>query len=56
MENTVLIYGVGAYLLFPLLTCLIFTPVISSGCNTPPNVPFANIDAFYKAVNDFNLS
>ena len=30
--------------------------VISSGCDTPPNVPFANIDAFYKAVTDFNLS
>jgi uroporphyrinogen decarboxylase len=30
--------------------------VISSGCDTPPNVPFANIDAFYKAVSDYNLS
>ena len=30
--------------------------VISSGCDTPPNVPFENIDAFYKAVTDFNLS
>ena len=30
--------------------------VISSGCDTPPNVPIANIDAFYKAVTDFNLT
>ncbi len=30
--------------------------VISSGCDTPPNVPIANIDAFYKAVADFNQS
>ena len=30
--------------------------VISSGCDTPPNVPIANIDAFYNAVKDFNLS
>lgn len=28
--------------------------VISSGCDTPPNVPIANIDAFYQAVTDFN--
>ena len=30
--------------------------VISSGCDTPPNVPIANIDAFYQAVTDFNKS
>lgn len=28
--------------------------VISSGCDTPPEVPFENIDAFYKAVSDIN--
>lgn len=28
--------------------------VISSGCDTPPEIPFANIDAFYRAVGDFN--
>lgn len=28
--------------------------VISSGCDTPPEVPFANIDAFYGAVERFN--
>lgn len=28
--------------------------VLSSGCDTPPGVPFENIDAFYKALNDFN--
>lgn len=28
--------------------------VISSGCDTPPGVPFANIDAFYAAVGDCN--
>lgn len=28
--------------------------IISSGCDTPPNVPQANIEAFYKAVSDFN--
>lgn len=28
--------------------------VISSGCDTPPGVPEANIDAFYRAVDDFN--
>lgn len=28
--------------------------VISSGCDTPPNVPIANIDAFYQAITDFN--
>lgn len=28
--------------------------MISSGCDTPPEVPFANIDAFYNAVERFN--
>lgn len=28
--------------------------VISSGCDTPPEVPFANIEAFYDAVERFN--
>lgn len=28
--------------------------VLSSGCDTPPGVPAANIDAFYQAVSDFN--
>lgn len=28
--------------------------VLSSGCDTPPEVPFANIDAFYRALEDYN--
>jgi uroporphyrinogen decarboxylase len=28
--------------------------VLSSGCDTPPHTPLANIDAFYKALGDFN--
>lgn len=28
--------------------------VLSSGCDTPPETPFGNIDAFFKALNDFN--
>lgn len=28
--------------------------VLSSGCDTPPRVPFENIDMFYKALNDYN--
>lgn len=28
--------------------------VISSGCDTPPQIPFENIDAFYKVVEQFN--
>lgn len=28
--------------------------VLSTGCDVPPAVPFDNIDAFYKAVEDFN--
>lgn len=27
--------------------------VISTGCDTPPAVPFANIEAFYSAIADF---
>lgn len=29
--------------------------VISSGCDTPPQVPFENIEAFYDTVAEFNL-
>lgn len=28
--------------------------VISSGCDTPPDIPFRNIEAFYQAVDKFN--
>lgn len=28
--------------------------LISSGCDLPPNTPLANLDAFYRAVTDFN--
>lgn len=28
--------------------------VLSSGCDTPPSVPFQNIEAFYKALHDYN--
>lgn len=28
--------------------------ILSSGCDVPPNVPLENIDAFFKALNDFN--
>lgn len=28
--------------------------VLSSGCDTPPHTPFANIDAFFGALNEFN--
>ena len=28
--------------------------VLSSGCDTPPHTPFENIDAFFKALNDYN--
>ena len=28
--------------------------VLSSGCDTPPHTPSANIDAFFSALNDFN--
>jgi uroporphyrinogen decarboxylase len=29
--------------------------ILSSGCDTPPGTPLANIDAFYRALGDFNL-
>ena len=28
--------------------------VLSSGCDTPPHTPLANIDAFFKALEEFN--
>lgn len=28
--------------------------VVSSGCDTPPEIPFDNIEKFYQAVYDFN--
>lgn len=28
--------------------------ILSSGCDTPPGVPFENIDMFYKALQDYN--
>ncbi len=28
--------------------------ILSSGCDTPPHVAFANIDAFYEALKEFN--
>ena len=28
--------------------------VLSSGCDTPPEVPAANIAAFYEALDEFN--
>ena len=28
--------------------------VLSSGCDTPPNTPLANIDAFFEALQEFN--
>ena len=28
--------------------------VLSSGCDTPPNTPLANIDAFFEALEEFN--
>ncbi len=30
--------------------------VISSGCDTPPHTPFANIDAFFQAVEEYNAN
>ena len=30
--------------------------VISSGCDTPPDIPMANIASFYKAVDDYNAN
>ena len=28
--------------------------ILSSGCDVPPETPYANIDAFYKAVSEYN--
>jgi len=28
--------------------------VLSSGCDLPPNMPLENLDAFYRAVTEFN--
>lgn len=28
--------------------------VLSSGCDTPPHTPFANVDAFFAALKEFN--
>jgi len=28
--------------------------ILSSGCDTPPGTPLVNIDAFFKALDDFN--
>lgn len=28
--------------------------VLSSGCDLPPNMPLENLDAFYRAISDFN--
>lgn len=28
--------------------------ILSTGCDTPPELPFENIDAFYKALADYN--
>ena len=28
--------------------------VLSSGCDVPPNIPQSNIEAFYKALDDYN--
>lgn len=28
--------------------------VLSSGCDTPPQTPLANVDAFFKALDEFN--
>lgn len=28
--------------------------VVSSGCDTPPHTPFANIDSFFEAVKEYN--
>lgn len=30
--------------------------ILSSGCDTPPHTPHANIEAFYKALQDYNNS
>ena len=28
--------------------------ILSSGCDVPPEIPLENIDAFYRAINDYN--
>ena len=28
--------------------------VISTGCDVPPHVPHCNIEAFYRALNEYN--
>ncbi len=28
--------------------------VLSSGCDTPPHTPFANIDAFFEELEEYN--
>ena len=28
--------------------------VLSSGCDTPPHTPLANVDAFFEALDDYN--
>jgi uroporphyrinogen decarboxylase len=30
--------------------------ILSSGCDVPPHVPLENIDAFFKALHDFNAT
>ncbi|WP_295959380.1 uroporphyrinogen decarboxylase family protein [uncultured Alistipes sp.] len=30
--------------------------VISSGCDTPPEVPFGNIEAFFRTIEEFNAA
>ncbi|HIU55849.1 MAG TPA: uroporphyrinogen decarboxylase family protein [Candidatus Gallibacteroides avistercoris] len=30
--------------------------VLSSGCDTPPEIPFTNITTFYQALNDYNAT
>ncbi|MDE6150858.1 MAG: uroporphyrinogen decarboxylase family protein [Prevotella sp.] len=30
--------------------------VLSSGCDTPPHTPLANVDQFFKALEDYNTS
>ena len=30
--------------------------VLSSGCDTPPHTPLKNINAFFKALDDYNKS
>lgn len=29
--------------------------ILSSGCDTPPEIPFENIENFYKALEDYNI-